>query len=66
MKLKTLLTTASLIIALRTSAQITTDGSLGQALNLPGPDYKIRAKLGQQHGPNLFHSFRGFGVQYFQ
>jgi filamentous hemagglutinin family protein len=62
MKPKTLLTTALLLIALRTSAQITTDGTLGRALNLPGPDYKIRAELGQQYGGNLFHSFRDFNL----
>jgi filamentous hemagglutinin family protein len=62
MKIKTLLTTTLLVITLRTPAQITTDGSLGQALNLSGPDYQIGAELGQQHGPNLFHSFQDFNL----
>jgi filamentous hemagglutinin family protein len=51
-----------LIIALPTRAQITTDGTLGPALNLPGPDYQIGPNLGQQHGGNLFHSFQYFNL----
>jgi filamentous hemagglutinin family protein len=62
MKPQIILTIFLLIMALRTPAQITTDGSLGQALNLSGPDYQIGAELGQQHGPNLFHSFQDFNL----
>jgi filamentous hemagglutinin family protein len=62
MKIKTLLTTTLLVITQRTPAQITTDGNLGQAINLSGPDYQIGAELGQQHGPNLFHSFQDFNL----
>ncbi|EDN71015.1 Large exoprotein containing haemagglutination activity domain [Beggiatoa sp. PS] len=51
------------IISLSTPAQITTDGTLGQALNLPGPDYQIGPDLGQQQGGNLFHSFQDFNLQ---
>ncbi|EDN70349.1 secreted protein [Beggiatoa sp. PS] len=52
-----------LIIPLSTQAQITTDGTLGPAHNLPGPDYQIGPDLGQQMGGNLFHSFQYFNLQ---
>jgi len=55
-----------LIIPLSTHAQIATDGSLGQAINLSGPDYQIGADLGQQRGGNLFHSFQKFNLQRFE
>jgi filamentous hemagglutinin family protein len=55
-----------LIASLSTHAQIATDGTLGQAFNLPGPDYQISADLGQQHGGNLFHSFQNFNLQSFE
>ncbi|MBN1239803.1 MAG: filamentous hemagglutinin N-terminal domain-containing protein, partial [Gammaproteobacteria bacterium] len=42
--------------------QIATDGTLGPAGALPGPDYLIDAAIGQQVGPNLFHSFSEFNV----
>jgi filamentous hemagglutinin family protein len=45
------------------SAQVTLDGTLGRAGALPGPNYQIGADLGQQHGGNLFHSFRDFNLQ---
>jgi filamentous hemagglutinin family protein len=41
---------------------ITTDGSLGKAATLPGPNYAIDASLGKQVGSNLFHSFGLFGL----
>jgi hypothetical protein len=34
-----------LIIPLSAPAQITTDGSLGTAQNLPGPNYQIGAEI---------------------
>ena len=43
-------------------AQISTDGSLGAAQNLAGPNYSIPDNLGLQVGPNLFHSFSDFNV----
>jgi filamentous hemagglutinin family protein len=43
-------------------AEITTDGSLGPAQSLTGPDYSITADLGQQLGGNLFHSFGSFNI----
>ncbi|MDM8565496.1 filamentous hemagglutinin N-terminal domain-containing protein [Candidatus Halobeggiatoa sp. HSG11] len=51
-----------LIITLSTNAEIITDGTLGQNINLPGPDFQIDADLGQQHGGNLFHSFQDFNL----
>jgi filamentous hemagglutinin family protein len=51
-----------LIIAFPTPAQISTDGTLGQTQNLPGPDYQIGADLGQQRGGNLFYSFQDFNL----
>jgi len=62
MKSPTVLTTALLILALRAPAQISTDGTLGQSINLPGPNFQITPDLGQQHGPNLFHSFYNFNL----
>lgn len=44
-------------------AQITLDGTLGPAKTLTGPDYQVTATLGQQHGNNLFHSFRDFNLE---
>jgi len=43
-------------------AEVITDGSMGAARNLSGPDYQIAAQLGQQHGVNLFHSFQQFNL----
>jgi len=51
-----------LIINKPLAAAITTDGSLGPQLTLPGPHYLIKSQLGQQHGPNLFHSFQEFNL----
>ncbi|MDM8569126.1 filamentous hemagglutinin N-terminal domain-containing protein, partial [Thiotrichales bacterium HSG1] len=52
----------SLIICSSTNAEIITDGTLGQNINLPGPDFKITSDIGQQHGNNLFHSFQDFNL----
>lgn len=43
-------------------AQIDTDGTLGPAKVLEGPDFSIGADLGQQNGGNLFHSFGQFNI----
>ena len=53
-----------LIITLLSSAQaeIVTDGSLGPAQTLTGPNFVINARLGQQVGNNLFHSFETFNL----
>ena len=42
--------------------QVATDGSVGAAQVLSGPDYEIGAELGAQAGGNLFHSFQQFSV----
>lgn len=51
------------ITALSVQAEIILDGSLGQKMSLPGPNFTIDANLGQQRGPNLFHSFQKFGLE---
>ncbi len=40
------------------------DGTVGSAgkLDLPGPDYDIKAAFGKQSGANLFHSFEQFNL----
>ncbi len=43
-------------------AEVITDGSLGSAGSVQGPDYRIRAEYGRQAGGNLFHSFSTFNV----
>jgi len=45
-----------------TRAEISTDGSLGAAASLTGPDYAITSDLGTQVGSNLFHSFQVFNI----
>ena len=53
---------SSLLSSLTLHAEITLDGTLGSRIALEGPDYTIGAKLGQQHGSNLFHSFEKFNL----
>ena len=51
------------VLALRLAqAQVITDGSLGPAQSLTGPDFAITADLGQQRGSNLFHSFSQLNI----
>ncbi|MDM8564631.1 filamentous hemagglutinin N-terminal domain-containing protein [Candidatus Halobeggiatoa sp. HSG11] len=57
-KLTVLLT----VLSISAQAEIITDGTLGQNINLPGPNFQIDASLGQQHGDNLFHSFQDFNL----
>ncbi len=52
----------ALILSLSVTAEIITDGSLGQQINLSGPNFQITSDLGQQHGENLFHSFENFNL----
>ncbi len=52
----------TLAFAFSAQAGVSTDGSLGQAGALPGPNYQIAPELGQQVGGNLFHSFGQFSV----
>ncbi len=46
----------------KSEAQIATDGTVGQALSLSGPDYAIPHTLGTQAGTNLFHNFNTFHI----
>jgi len=43
-------------------AEVITDGSLGNRVNLNAPDYQIRQELGKRLGNNLFHSFEKFNI----
>jgi len=43
-------------------AAVTLDGTVGQRLDLVGPDYQITQDLGQRTGHNLFHSFGEFSL----
>ncbi|MFZ4858966.1 MAG: filamentous hemagglutinin N-terminal domain-containing protein [Desulfuromonadaceae bacterium] len=43
-------------------AGVVTDGTLGQAGALAGPNYAITSNLGKQYGANLFHSFSTFNL----
>lgn len=43
-------------------AQVATDGTLGAATNLAGPQFQIPEDLGRRVGDNLFHSFRQFDI----
>ena len=43
-------------------AQISTDGTVGPATDLAGPDFTIGEDLGRLAGANLFHSFRQFNL----
>ena len=61
-KMKYLIMIIILITTLSINAEIITDGTLGQQLNLSGPDFQITPNLGQQHGSNLFHSFQDFNL----
>ena len=63
MKKTILLFITNLLIFSPLHAEIITDGTLGAKLNLPGTDFQVDAKLGQQHGGNLFHSFQEFNLQ---
>jgi len=42
--------------------EIITDGSVGHALTLQGPNYNITEQLGSRSGANLFHSFQEFNI----
>ncbi|MBF0412020.1 MAG: filamentous hemagglutinin N-terminal domain-containing protein, partial [Desulfamplus sp.] len=44
-------------------ADISTDGSVGAAQTLTGPDYAIPETLGRLKGSNLFHSFDKFSIK---
>ncbi len=44
------------------AAQVSTDGTLGVAQTLIGPDYQVTSTLAQQIGNNLYHSFDDFNI----
>ena len=48
--------------ALSSSAQISTDGSLGAAIRFTDQDITIGEELGKRAGNNLFHSFNEFNI----
>jgi filamentous hemagglutinin family protein len=50
------------IFAVSAEAGIVTDGSLGAATSLAGPNFAINSGLGQTRGGNLFHSFSQFNL----
>lgn len=50
------------LIPASTCAEIVTDGSVGPALELEGPAFRVEAGLGKQAGANLFHSFTRFNL----
>jgi len=50
------------LLNLKLYAEIITDGTVGTATTLVGPNFMIVDKLGQQLGSNLFHSFKTFDV----
>jgi filamentous hemagglutinin family protein len=52
----------SLLASTFCKADIITDGSLGEHVDLVGPDYHIPADLGQIIESNLFHSFEEFNI----
>ena len=43
-------------------AEVITDGSVGSAQTLNGPDFTIPQSLGHTAGSNLFHSFQSFNL----
>lgn len=53
---------ASGLFAFPAAAQIATDGTMGAAVNLTGPNFAVTPDLGTQRGGNLFHSFSTFSI----
>jgi filamentous hemagglutinin family protein len=53
---------ALIIITNSTNAEIATDGTVGPATSLTGPNFEIGANLGATRGTNLFHSFHTFSI----
>jgi filamentous hemagglutinin family protein len=49
-------------IVINSSAEVILDGSWGRHDALTGPQFDIRAELGNQVGNNLFHSFERFNL----
>lgn len=53
---------ALLLSAVQVQSQVITDGSLGAAQTLAGPQFQIGEDLGTRVGDNLFHSFSQFSI----
>ncbi|MGE0085572.1 MAG: filamentous hemagglutinin N-terminal domain-containing protein [Desulfococcaceae bacterium] len=51
-----------LLLPVSIQADVVTDGTVGPAQSLNGPDYQISHDLGKTAGQNLFHSFQQFSV----
>ena len=60
--LRLLLATVVLSPLSPAAAQIRTDGTVGPARSLTGPNFTIGADLGRQVNGNLFHSFGQFSL----
>jgi len=56
LKIKNFVSSAIFIACFPLSAEITTDGSLGNRVNLNAPDYQITQDFGKRVGDNLFYS----------
>ena len=52
----------NLFLSVAQSGEITTDGTVGAAQSLAGPNYSIQQSLGTTAGNNLFHSFGTFNL----
>ncbi len=52
-----------IIFSINVNADIIPDGTLGSQVPLTGPKFEITSAVGQQHGNNLFHSFRQFDIR---
>lgn len=50
------------ILSPHVMADIKTDGTVGTAMTLTGPNFEIGSTLGTQSGGNLFHSFSEFSI----
>src|SRR5438105_4699091 len=56
------LATVGGIVSTAADAAVATDGSVGHARSLSGPNFAVTPDLGKQVGGNLFHSFRQFDL----
>lgn len=60
--LKLILSVLSLSVSTHANAEIVTDGTVGPARTLNGPNFLIPENLGSLEGSNLFHSFQLFNL----
>jgi len=52
----------SFLLCVNLQAEVITDGSVGRATSITGPDFTIPQSLGSTVGTNLFHSFQSFNI----